>query len=191
MKKNYFFGAAALCGLLAFTSCGNDDDPILDGPGNEVATGEQVIVLDMQDTDVLSTKSRPLYSTDNRGSEDVTDVMLYIFKEETGTQKLIKTIHVDNWDNTCEEYKYGRKRTIKLEGKDKLEAGSTYTIYAVGQNETEVEGNPAPFKFQGAQTAPDDDNWKISRGFTLLRMTLREASPTTSPPLRVPASLTC
>ena len=67
MKKNYFFGAAALCGLLAFTSCGNDDDPILDGPGNEVATGEQVIVLDMQDTDVLSTKSRPLYSTDNRG----------------------------------------------------------------------------------------------------------------------------
>ena len=61
MKKNYFFGAVALCGLLAFTSCGNDDDPILDGPGNEVATGEQVIVLDMQDTDVLSTKSRPLY----------------------------------------------------------------------------------------------------------------------------------
>lgn len=47
MKKNYFFGAVALCGLLAFTSCGNDDDPILDGPGNEVATGEQVIVLDM------------------------------------------------------------------------------------------------------------------------------------------------
>lgn len=167
MKKNYFFGAAALCGLLAFTSCGNDDDPILDGPGNEVATGEQVIVLDMQDTDVLSTKSRPLYSTDNRGSEDVTDVMLYIFKEETGTQKLIKTIHVDNWDNTCEEYKYGRKRTIKLEGQDKLQAGSTYTIYAVGQNETEVEGNPAPFKFQGATTDPGNDNWKNIPGLLL------------------------
>lgn len=167
MKKNYFFGAAALCGLLAFTSCGNDDDPILDGPGNEVATGEQVIVLDMQDTDVLSTKSRPLYSTDNRGSEDVTDVMLYIFKEETGTQKLIKTIHVDNWDNTCEEYKYGRKRTIKLEGEDKLKAGSTYTIYAVGQNETEVEGNPAPFKFQGAATAPQGNEWKDIPGLLL------------------------
>lgn len=167
MKKNYFFGAAALCGLLAFTSCGNDDDPILDGPDNEVATGEQVIVLDMQDTDVLSTKSRPLYSTDNRGSEDVTDVMLYIFKEETGTQELIKTIHVDNWDNTCEEYKYGRKRTIKLEGKDKLEAGSTYTIYAVGQNETEVEGNPAPFKFQGAPTTPGDDDWKNIQGLLI------------------------
>lgn len=167
MKKNYFFGAAALCGLLAFTSCGNDDDPILDGPGNEVATGEQVIVLDMQDTDVLSTKSRPLYSTDNRGSEDVTDVMLYIFKEDQGAQTLIKTIHVDNWDNTCEEYKYGRKRTIKLEGKDKLEAGSTYTIYAVGQNETEVEGNPAPFKFQGAQTTPGDDDWKNIPGLLI------------------------
>lgn len=175
MKKNYFFGAAALCGLLAFSSCGNDDDPILDGPGNEVATGEQVIVLDMQDTDVLSTKSRPLYSTDNRGSEDVTDVMLYIFKEETGTQKLIKTIHVDNWDNTCEEYKYGRKRTIKLEGKDKLEAGSTYTIYAVGQNETEVEGNPAPFKFQGAVTAPGQDNqWKNIPGLLLSKDVIDE-----------------
>lgn len=160
MKKNYFFGAAALCGLLTFTSCGNDNDPILDGSDNGVATGEQVIVLDMQDTDVLSTKSRPLYSTDNKGSEDVTDVMLYIFKEETGKQKLVKTIHVDNWDNTCEEYKYGRKRTIKLEGDEKLKDG-TFTIYAVGQNETEVKGNPAPFKFQGAATAPDQDtDWK-------------------------------
>lgn len=129
----------------------------------------------MQDTDVLSTKSRPLYSTDNRGSEDVTDVMLYIFKEETGTQKLIKTIHVDNWDNTCEEYKYGRKRTIKLEGKDKLEAGSTYTIYAVGQNETEVEGNPAPFKFQGAVTAPGQDNqWKNIPGLLLSKDVIDE-----------------
>ena len=53
MKKNYFFGAAALCGLLAFTSCGNDDDPILDGPDNEVATGEQVIVLDLNSATLL------------------------------------------------------------------------------------------------------------------------------------------
>ena len=167
MKKNYFFGATALCGLLTFTSCSSDDDPILDGPGNEVATGEQVIVLDMQDTDVLSTKSRPLYSTDNKGSEDVTDVMLYIFKEETGKQKLVKTIHVDNWDNTCEEYKYGRKRTIKLEGDEKLKDG-TFTIYAVGQNETVVEGNPAPFKFQGAATMPTQDtDWKDIPGLLL------------------------
>ena len=157
---------AALCGLLAFTSCGSDDDPILDGPGNnEVATGEQVIVLDMQDTDVLSTKSRPLYSTDNRGSEDVTDVMLYIFKENGGKQELVKTIHVDNWDNTCEEYKYGHKRTIKLEGKDKLSANLTYTIYAVGQNETKVDGNPVPFKFQGAATV--QNNWKDIPGLLL------------------------
>lgn len=167
MKKNYFFGATALCGLLTFTSCSSDDDPILDGSGNDVATGEQVIVLDMQDTDVLSTKSRPLYSTDNKGSEDVTDVMLYIFKEETGKQKLVKTIHVDNWDNTCEEYKYGRKRTIKLEGDEKLKDG-TFTIYAVGQNETVVEGNPAPFKFQGAATMPTQDtDWKDIPGLLL------------------------
>ncbi len=159
---------AALCGLLAFTSCGSDDDPILDGPGNnEVATGEQVIVLDMQDTDVLSTKSRPLYSTDNRGSEDVTDVMLYIFKENGGKQELVKTILVDNWDNTCEKYKYGHKRTIKLEEENKLKEG-TFTIYAVGQNETEVEDNPVPFKFQGAATKPTQDkDWKDIPGLLI------------------------
>ena len=29
MKKNYFLGAAAAFGLLAFSSCSNDEDPIL------------------------------------------------------------------------------------------------------------------------------------------------------------------
>ena len=81
MKKNYFLGAAAAFGLFALASCSNEDDPISPNqPGEEIATGEQVIVLDMQDTDVLSTKSRPLYSTTNQGAELVTDVQLLIFK---------------------------------------------------------------------------------------------------------------
>ena len=152
MKKNYLFGALALCGLLTFTSCGSDEDPILDGPNNEVATGEQVIVLDMQNTDVLSTKSRPLFSTENKGSKEVTDVVLYIFKQgdqDKSDWTLSRVISVPNWNNTCEKYKYGHKKTIKLGGDggiEKLTTG-TYTIVAVGQNETKM--TPAPFTFAG------------------------------------------
>lgn len=152
MKKNYFFTALALCGLLTFTSCGNDDDPISEGPNTEIAAGDQVIVLDMQDTDVLSTKSRPLYSTDSKGAKEVTDVMLYIFQKgkDNNDQTLVRTIYVPNWNVNPEKYQHGYKKTIKLNAADgayKKLGDGTYTIYAVGQNETSM--TPAPFKFYG------------------------------------------
>lgn len=90
MKRNYFLCAIAACGLMTLASCSNEDDPIPNGEEPEVATGEQVIVLDMQDTDVLSTKSRPLYSTTNQGSEKVTDVKLLVFQATAEGNKLKK-----------------------------------------------------------------------------------------------------
>lgn len=154
MKRNYFLCAIAACGLMTLASCSNEDDPIPNGEEPEVATGEQVIVLDMQDTDVLSTKSRPLYSTTNQGSEKVTDVKLLVFQATAEGNKLKKVIHVPNWNSTSSEYNYGRKRTIKLTGNDKLKAddfgGSldvNITILAVGQDETDLI--PAPFKVNG------------------------------------------
>ena len=115
MKKNYFLGAAAAFGLFALASCSNEDDPISPNqPGEEIATGEQVIVLDMQDTDVLSTKSRPLYSTTNQGAELVTDVKLLVYSIDDATNKktFVKTIPVPNWIITATFYSYGRHRTI-------------------------------------------------------------------------------
>ena len=38
MKKNYFLGAMAAFGLLAFSSCSSDDDPITGG--EQELTGE-------------------------------------------------------------------------------------------------------------------------------------------------------
>lgn len=159
MKRNYFLCAIAACGLMTLASCSNEDDPIPNGEEPEVATGEQVIVLDMQDTDVLSTKSRPLYSTTNQGSEKVTDVKLLVFQATAEGNKLKKVIHVPNWNSTSSEYNYGRKRTIKLTGNDKLKAddfgGSldvNITILAVGQDETK-DLIPAPFKVNN-QTIP-------------------------------------
>lgn len=177
MKKNYFLGAAAAFGLLAFSSCSNDEDPIL-GLG-EVATGEQVIVLDMQDTDVLSTKSRPLYSTTNKGAGLVTDVQLLAFgiKEDGETYEFVKMLPpITNWNNASDNYDYGRKYEIKLTGDDKLpvstdsEGYSKYIILAVGQDESDLTSTPAPFKIELGETDDadkfvkelnDDNIWSV------------------------------
>ena len=159
MKKNYFLGAAAAFGLFALASCSNEDDPISPNqPGEEIATGEQVIVLDMQDTDVLSTKSRPLYSTTNQGAELVTDVQLLIFKmsdEEGKTpMTLEQVIPIKQWDQLSSPYNYGQKYSIKLgealqadgSASNKLVKGNSYTIIAVGQDESNPDAVPVPFK---------------------------------------------
>ena len=116
MKKKNLLCISALSLLaLALPACSNDDDVLNGAEVPEVATGEQVIVLDMQDTDVLSTKSRPLYSTENKGAENVTDVKLMIFEHQVGTQmKLSQVISITNWNLISSEYNYGNKLTIKL-----------------------------------------------------------------------------
>lgn len=148
MKRNYFLGAAAAFGLFALASCSNEDDPISQQPGEEIATGEQVIVLDVQNTDVLSTKSRPLYSTENKGSEDVTDVQLLVFKIDANDQReLVNILEINDW-NLAVPYDYGHKYTLKLTGTDKLEKGSTYTIVAVGQDQDNKTVKPFEIKGQ-------------------------------------------
>ena len=159
-KKNYFMGAAAAFGLLAFSACSDNGDPISDG--NEVAaTGEQVIVLDMQDTDVLSTKSRPLASTSNQGAELVTDVQLLVFgiKADGNEYEFVKKLPgITNWNNNSTDYEYGRKKEIKLTGADKLatDAYSKYIILAVGQDESDLTSVPAPFKIELGTGDTDD-----------------------------------
>lgn len=152
MKKNYFLGAAAAFGLFAFSSCSSDNDPISEP---ELMTGDQVIVLDMQDTDVLSTKSRPLYSTSNKGAEQVTDVQLLVFGYSSTSKQyeyVKKLTAISNWNNTSSEYAYGRKKEFKLKDGDKLQKStesngySKYIILAVGQDEsTPAAGAPEPF----------------------------------------------
>ena len=114
MKKSKFLAFAAL-GLLTLASCSDSNDPIVEG--GEQETGEQIIVLDMQDTDVLSTKSRPLYSTSNKGAEQVTDVQLLVFgiKPDKDEYEFVKKLPaITNWNNSSDDYNYGRKKEIKL-----------------------------------------------------------------------------
>lgn len=137
MKKKFYYAAMFAAGLMTIsTSCSNEDEIINEGENSEVATGEQVIVLDMQDTDVLSTKSRPLYSTENKGAENVTDVQLFVFEMDNpnGTRTLKNILTINDW-NLAVDYDYGRKYTLKLTGDDKLAKGKSYTIVAVGQDQ--------------------------------------------------------
>ena len=178
MKKHLCIAAAA-CGLLSLASCSDDENVIInDQP--EVLAGEQVITLDVQNTDVLATKSRPLYSTDPQGAELVTHVKLFIFEiqdQSTTTQapmKLVNVIDIPNWNNASTDYSYGRKYTYKLTGDDKLEKEKTYTIIAVGQDEEDAI--PAPFKFgdsekllseltfgsTGGEDYSEDDTWNAA-----------------------------
>lgn len=182
MKKSNFFAFAAL-GLLTLASCSDSNDPIVEG--GEQETGEQIIVLDMQDTDVLSTKSRPLYSTSNKGAETVTDLQLLVFKVEADNQKtFVKSIHVPDWDLKSSKYDYGQKMTIRLTGDDKIKEdeigeGEQFTVVAVGQDEKTEK--PKPFTFGGngtklsalnIETTPSAPTWssaaEAGKGFSPL-----------------------
>lgn len=158
MKKSKFLAFAAL-GLLTLASCSDSNDPIIEG--NEQQTGEQIIVLDMQDTDVLSTKSRPLYSTSNKGAETVTDLQLLVFKvgKDDNQKTYVKSIHVPDWDLKSSKYDYGQKMTIRLTDgdkitKDEIGEGEQFTIVAVGQDEKTTA--PAPFTFGTSNTSLPD-----------------------------------
>ncbi|WP_304248065.1 hypothetical protein [Parabacteroides gordonii] len=157
MKKSKFLAFAAL-GLLTLASCSDSNDPIVEG--GEQETGEQIIVLDMQDTDVLSTKSRPLYSTSNKGAEQVTDVQLLVFgiKPDKDEYEFVKKLPaITNWNNSSDDYNYGRKKEIKLTGNDKLnKTYSKYIILAVGQDESDLNSIPAPFKIELGTNEGDD-----------------------------------
>lgn len=155
MKKKNLLCISALSLLaLALPACSNDDDVLNGAEVPEVATGEQVIVLDMQDTDVLSTKSRPLYSTENKGAENVTDVQLFVFKIDGTERKLENILTINDW-NLATDYDYGRKYTLKLTGDNKLKQGNTYTIVAVGQDQDTQ--TVVPFKIKGVQQVSEAD----------------------------------
>ena len=156
MKKKFYYAAMFAAGLMTIsTSCSNEDEIINEGENTEVATGEQVIVLDMQDTDVLSTKSRPLYSTENKGAENVTDVQLFVFEmnEPNGTRTLKNILTINDW-NLAVDYDYGRKYTLKLTGDDKLAKGKSYTIVAVGQDQDTQ--TVVPFTIKGNNTSSSE-----------------------------------
>ena len=58
------------------------------------------------------------------------------------------------WDKNSVDYNYGRKYSLKLEDGDKLEKGKSYTILAVGQDESNTSATDlAPYKIVAGNQA--------------------------------------
>lgn len=151
MKKNFLLLAMA-AGMMSFASCSSNDEI---APQEEWADGEQVIKLDMQDTDILASRSRPLYSTANQGAEKVTDVKLLVFQINGSAKTLYREFNISNWNNESSDYQYGRQYTFRIPKADRLESGK-YTIVAVGQDE--VTATVAPYTWGTTPTnLPDLD----------------------------------
>lgn len=164
MKKKFYYAAIFAAGLMTIsTSCNNEDEIINDGEGTEVAAEEQVIVLDVQNTDILSTKSRPLYSTENQGAEKVTDVKILIFKEaENNTMQFVNALPITEWDVNSTDYSYGRQYTLKLTDENKLTEAGTYTILAVGQDEVSTSPSPYTINAPGVSGQKISASWNVT-----------------------------
>lgn len=134
MKKCYLYAGMLAAGMLAFSACSNDDDPISGGQNTEVVEDEgQVIRIAVANAgDGLTTKSgRPLYSSEAKQAID--KVTVYIVNDAgTGIQA---THTFDNWstDAVSEVYdNHGRQATWKLSADERLAVSNKYTAYAVG-----------------------------------------------------------
>lgn len=133
MKKNYLLGMALIASL-SFNSCTKEIVYVQDGTGVEsVADGAQIITLQVENGgDGLATRAgRPLYSAEAK--QTIENVKLWIC-DNAGNVKYVTTI--SNWDKDgSTPYTtggHGRQTTIELKDADKLAAGGTYKIYAVG-----------------------------------------------------------
>lgn len=176
MKKNFFYaGVMAVSIIATATSCSKNEDLSAGNNDALVATGEQIITLDLQDTDVLASRSRPLHSTESKGAEEVTDVKLFVFEHQTGAEgeasntlmTIVKVLSISTWKDESHAYNYGQQYSLKLEGENKLAKDKTYTILAVGQNESNDNVYSTPYEiFAGelttATSIKDGTNWFVN-----------------------------
>ena len=127
MGKNYLMLAAT--SVLLFAACNNDDDVI---KNVEADNSAQEIVLKVANSgDGLVTRAaRPLYSSAAAQNIDNVKVIIRDASNQVVYQKTI-----NNWMTTSTAYTtdgHGQEYRFKLQGTDKLAAGTTYKITAIG-----------------------------------------------------------
>ena len=134
MKKFYLYAGVLAAGMLAFSACSNDDDPIPSGGQNtEVAEGEgQVIRIAVANAgDGLNTKAgRPLTSSD--AAQDI-DVVRVVILDKDG--KVVGANIINDWMNVSQDYSndgQGKEYSWRLGKDEELATGDGYTVYAVG-----------------------------------------------------------
>ena len=137
MKTTYLI--SSLLALLTLGSCIAPQDEEIDCQDCR----EQQIAIRLASDNATTRAGRPLYS--NQPQQDVDRVML-IFCNTNG--QVVRTKQVKNWmsDEVSEIYgtndgNRGRQAVVKLEGEDRLEASTDYTVYAIAYTYDENDEN--------------------------------------------------
>ncbi|MQN12105.1 hypothetical protein F7D95_04565 [Prevotella copri] len=126
---------ALAAGSLLFSAC-SSDDAILNGNAQDGAA-QQIVLQVTSGGDGLTTRAgRPLYSS--AALQAIDNVRVLVYKDKAGATD-DKTIVYDSqksldWTKSLEydTNGHGRRLTITLKGKDKIEDAGDYKIVAVG-----------------------------------------------------------
>lgn len=143
MRKTTLFSTAVLSMMgaaVAFTSCSSDDDVFNGGNNGNGNDAPQAIVLQVSNAgDGLTTRAgRPLLSAEAKQS--IENVKVFICD---ASNNIVQDTLIANWNTGSDTYTtggHGRKMTIMLEGHQKLDKNTNYTVYAVGYS-TDSEYN--------------------------------------------------
>lgn len=132
MRKFYWYAGMLAAGMLAFSACSDDNDPMGGGSENPIAEtdGQEIRIAVVNAGDGLTTKAgRPLFSSEAKQSIDRVRVIIY-----DDRNSVVAVKDYNNWMNESSEYStngHGQQATWKLSGDEKLGEGK-YTVYAIG-----------------------------------------------------------
>ena len=135
MKTTYLI--SSLLALLTLGSCIAPQDEEIDCQDCR----EQQIAIRLASDNATTRAGRPLYS--NQPQQDVDRVMLIFCTNG----QVVRTKQVKDWETVSKIYgttndgNHGRQAVVKLEGKDRLEASTTYTVYAIAYTYDESDEN--------------------------------------------------
>lgn len=131
MKKSMILALAA--GTFLFSACGSDD--ALEGGVAQNDAAQQIVLQVASDGDGLQTRAgRPLYSS--ASLQSIENVRVLVYKADTKEIVYDSQKSLD-WKKSLEYTTggHGRRLTITLKGKDKIQTDGDYKIVAVGYSD--------------------------------------------------------
>ena len=125
--KKYIYSVAAVCAMMSLAACSSDEN--LGGAADQ----DQQITIALSSTGDNATRADRNLTSEEAG-QDIQNVTLVVRKQD-GTVAYTHTI--TDWQNSSAVYTtegHGRQMTFTIPKADKLAAGETYYVTAIGYN---------------------------------------------------------
>ncbi len=125
--KKYIYSVAAVCAMMSLAACSSDEN--LGGASDQ----DQQITIALSSTGDNATRADRNLTSEEAG-QDIQSVTLVVRKQD-GTVAYTHTI--TDWQNSSAVYTtqgHGRQMTFTIPKADKLAAGETYYVTAIGYN---------------------------------------------------------